>query len=692
MKRTASNREGSTLVVTIIVVATLLALLGVAVDYTTQISRNTQRTRKTATAMEIADGHLEMLFTSWRNIYRTTWTTVSNNAGGTDYSLVGTNYFYTDSWSSSPLPTPLPSMAPSGTPPKISLPNSTNFGSAYTVGQYRIQAVDPMITLDSNENSMAETGSQKKGSSSSYALLSPGTPPPAAYGPNQWQYSFFYLAAADINVPALAGNVTAKVRRVFEKKFDQPWTYAMFYVDDLELQPSTALTITGPVHTNSSLFIGTSNFTAGSYVEYGADFVNGYSPKDGQHSGTPTTPNFAKSDSSLTMSDCPPSQVSPYLPFGWNLSLNSGTGSGNDDSYHEVIETPETGNDPLKNVRYYLQPGYEVVIAANTVASGNGTFTCSYVTSPTGSNPSPTPQTLSNTITTKLTGNSGQGSASTVFNQGRFLYDAREGDWVKVTDVDVSQIIANLSSFSGWTGVLYLADKGSTIYNNDRTVKTAGTAATGTVNGAPVSATKRAFRIINGYNIPSPGLTIISENPVYIQGNFNTGSAITSTVPSNNGTYTTPYASGYTKRACAVIADAITVLSPGWSDSSSNNSGAPSRPASAGLAPTANTTINAALVSGNVPSDGTHYSGGGENFVRFLEDWSTKTFCYYGSMVQMYRSNQAIGFWNGDNATVFKPPQTSKWYYDDALFSSASPPGSLQIAAYLQQQRWYQVY
>ena len=106
-------------------------------------------------------------------------------------------------------------------------------------------------------------------------------------------------------------------------------------------------------------------------------------------------------------------------------------------------------------------------------------------------------------------------------------------------------------------------------------------------------------------------------------------------------------------------------------------------------------TINAALVSGNVPSGAItsgSYSGGGENFIRFLEDWSNRTFCYYGSMVQLYRSNQAIGLWNGDNATVYNAPQTSKWYYDDALFSSASPPGNLQIAAYLQQQRWYQVY
>src|SRR5438045_7479980 len=95
MRTRASHKDGSTLVVTIVVVATLLVLLGVAVDYTTQISRTTQRTRKTALAMEIADGHLEALYTNWRSIYRSTWVTYGLNTCGTDYSFCGTNFFVT---------------------------------------------------------------------------------------------------------------------------------------------------------------------------------------------------------------------------------------------------------------------------------------------------------------------------------------------------------------------------------------------------------------------------------------------------------------------------------------------------------------------------------------------------------------------------------------------------------------------
>src|SRR5256885_14652365 len=96
MKITTRRSEAANgLVVVVSVVATILAILGAAVSYTGHVSRISQRSRRTALAVEIADGHLEYLFTNWRNIYRKTWLTYGLNTGGTDYSVVGTNYFYT---------------------------------------------------------------------------------------------------------------------------------------------------------------------------------------------------------------------------------------------------------------------------------------------------------------------------------------------------------------------------------------------------------------------------------------------------------------------------------------------------------------------------------------------------------------------------------------------------------------------
>jgi len=680
------TEHGNGLVVTVSVVATILAILGAAVSYTGHVSRVAQRSRRTALAMEIADGHLEYLFTNWRNIYRKTWITYGIQTGGTDYSVVGTNWFYTSLYNPSngcsgcalptPIPSPYASPTPFPTPPQIPTPSKSYFPTEpnYIVKQYRIQAVDPMVDLCGDnavqEKVVGNTASKNTCDTTAYVPIPAGSPPPGAYGPNCWTnttlcfpYSYYYLAAVDVEVPAIgigntaagvdSGYVMAKVRRIFEKKFDLPWSYAMFYNDDLEFQPSSSFTVNGPVQTNGSLYVGTSNFTAQDRVGYGGDYVNGYSPNDtSSHSGGVSTPNFVQG--------MPPMQMSPYLPFGWNVALSASDNNPNNDNYHDIIERPNTSyTDPLSNIRYYDQAGYRLVINADssvtvTRIDSNGTVT-----------------TLSGNAYNTWCANNGQGSSTTIIKQGYGLYDSREGNAVKVTNIDVSKIVSNVSGMTGWTGLLYVADAG------------AGTATNVTLPGQVYSTTRRAFRLINGSSLPSGGLTVVSENPIYVQGDYNTGGT-GSSVNSNNGTYTSPTASGYTRVPAALVGDAVNILSAGWSDNNSVQ-GIGSRVASA------NTTVNAAMVSGIVPSSGGNYSGGGENFIRFLEDWSSKTFTYYGSMVELYTSQQATGPWTG-NGTVFKSPLAARWYYDSATFGSASPPGSLQLAAYLQQQRWYQVY
>src|SRR5437588_3562810 len=158
-----TRQKGNGLVVVVSVIATVLTILGAAVSYTGHISRISQRSRRTALAVEIADGHLEYLFTNWRNIYRTTWTTTSS--GGTADVVLATNYFFTSCPTcspapvSSPAPTAVPNMNPAATPPTIPLPAKSNFPTEpnYTISQYRVQGVDPMVTLDSNENAQVET-------------------------------------------------------------------------------------------------------------------------------------------------------------------------------------------------------------------------------------------------------------------------------------------------------------------------------------------------------------------------------------------------------------------------------------------------------------------------------------------------------------------------------------------------------
>lgn len=653
------NERGNTIVMVLSVTVVILTLLGSAVAYTQHVSRVADRSRKAAQAVEVGDGHLEYLFTHWRNISR---------APGFRRTIAQppTNFFYTTDFNPTkvsglaPAPTPWQNTIPPnpwpGVPPEIPRPSPTFFPTVpeYTISQYRIQAVSPMIELDANENALLPNGQP----------MATSAFPTAGDGPNSWQYSIYYLAAVDVTLRTMTGNVSAKVRRVFEKKYDNPWSHAMFFNDDLEFQPSSALTIRGSIHTNSNLYIGTSNFTAADKVAYAGEYVNGFHPGDTRAGNTASAPSFPV--------DLPPSQESPYLPFGWNLKLTNADGTVNNDSYHELIERPNfTGGqtDPLEEVRFYNQAGYRVLIGP----SNNITIE-QY-------NP-----------TTKVATSVTSGSAYNAFlgtngclSTGLVMQDNREGNYVRIVNVDMAKLNTSVSNgISGWNGVLYISDTSS------------GTPANVTYGTTPVSGvTRRGIRLINGAIwSPNSGITIASENPVYIQGNFNAGGSSppsNTTAPPTASPYPSPTVSNYNMKPCAIIADAINVLSGAWVDTKST-SDVQERIAS-------HTTINAALVSGNVPSSSGDYSGGGENFLRLQESWKDARLTYYGSMVQLYASLQATSRLT-NVGQLMKAPLSNRWHWNANFGQSptsqkpwlGSPPGNLQIASYLQQQRWYQVY
>jgi hypothetical protein len=103
------------------------------------------------------------------------------------------------------------------------------------------------------------------------------------------------------------------------------------------------------------------------------------------------------------------------------------------------------------------------------------------------------------------------------------------------------------------------------------------------------------------------------------------------------------------------VADAITILSDNWSDAKSTSDKA-SRTAKS-------TTVNAAFLTGTVDTTAGHYSGGMENFPRFLESWgSANVFTYNGSMVKMFPSLYATNAWNNNN-NIYDPPKRN-WAYD----------------------------
>ena len=279
-------------------------------------------------------------------------------------------------------------------------------------------------------------------------------------------------------------------------------------------------------------------------------------------------------------------------PFGLDAtSIFSTTDTNpNNDSYHELIEQATAGySDPLAGQRYYDQAAIRVSIDASnnvTIKKLDGT---SVTSSSTGNN-----LKLYNAITGALTTN-------------QTIWNGRENASVRLATLNVGNIVTSLTNSTSssnhidstlWNGIMYITD----------------------TSAAP--GVSRGIRLKNGPILPADGFTVASANPVYIQGNYNTG---TGTIPSNattNNDPTTPQSSGYSRVSSSVVADAVTILSNNWNDSNGNSSGDPL----SGRVAT-NTTVNTAIVAGIVPSGGLpvsgvspndrSYSGGAENFPAF---------------------------------------------------------------------------
>jgi hypothetical protein len=591
-----SSETGSALIVVLSVVATLTVTVAVAMEYTTSVRHNVQRSEALQTALSVGDGVLEHAFSYWREICRS----------NTDASL------HNSSFQNIPLPT------------QSQFPNIVDFSSQRepadlnqaqvpTVSNFKVLAVDPELRYVDSSSALVP-----------------------AIGQSPVTATYSYLGQADVTLPVLGANVTARVRRVFQKEQLSPWNWAIFYVDPLEIHPGAPMYVTGWVHTNATLFTGHDLLTFLSKVTYASDWVIGFRAGDPRAPGgstpeVPTAPHYA--------SNLPPAFDVAHQPFGLDADriFTTKDGNPNNDSYHELIEPPTPGyDDPLGGKRYYDQAGVKILVDSSnkvTIKDQNGVTLTSSSSGVGG--------VIYSTFTSAITTN-------------QTIQDNREGASVRLVTLDVGKVTAKIKdgTLAPFNNIVYISDTSAS--------------ATG---GTP----KRGVRLKNGAIMPNNGLTVASQNPVYIQGDYNTGG---SNPPSNSGDYSQPQVSGYTRKPCAVVADAVNILSNSWVDANSTSS-LSSRTAK-------NTTVNTAIVSGIVPSTNNHYSGGAENFPRFLENWSGKSLTYYGSMVELYQSKQSIGYWGSSN--VYNPPNR-QWFFDTNL-QVYTPPGSLPLYSYTKG-RWF---
>ncbi len=415
---------------------------------------------------------------------------------------------------------------------------------------------------------------------------------------------------------------------------------AIFYENKLEIHPGSAMTVTGPVHTNGDLwaqgfdvlrfnsnvsYVGAYHETADSSVTQGWD---GYGYKMFPAASQQVTWSDGNTSSTSTVKASQLNQVSPIDPFGGANTSNNGL--------HNIVEVPPVGSTSD-------QVAYNNAALRIVINSATGVTLMTYNDGTSLSTADATAVTAALNSVAKTT-----------------IYDQREAGNVTLTSLDMAKLATATTLTSSPTKLQTAFNVNShagTVYIHDVSV-----------------AGKSAIRLVNGRNL-GENVSIATDNGVYIQGDYNTGGSSPSDVPSNQSNSdgsAVPQASNYnvvggvsTRFSSSVMADAVTILSNNWQDSNSSKS-LSNRTATA-------TTVNTAILAGDVPSN--YYpgvaSGGAHNFPRFLENWQNINFTYWGSLVEAYRSETFKGMWQTGN--VYYWPER-KWNFD-TNFLTTPPPG-----------------
>jgi Tfp pilus assembly protein PilX len=196
---------------------------------------------------------------------------------------------------------------------------------------------------------------------------------------------------------------------------------------------------------------------------------------------------------------------------------------------------------------------------------------------------------------------------------------------------------------------------------------------------------RRAVKVVNGNNLSALGscpgsvpcgLSIATENPIYIQGDFNANSA--------GGGFNDAHV------ATSVLADSFTFLSNNWNDVNSFSGGEYC------VNPSTTTTCNGSSSIASRQATGTYYrvavvagkgiafpyfassgdngsDGGVHNFLRYIENWDNLTLNYKGSIISMFFNRQGIGIFKCC-ATVYTPPGRGYNFDTEFLTPALLPP------------------
>ena len=400
----------------------------------------------------------------------------------------------------------------------------------------------------------------------------------------------------------------ATVSQTFETVMVPIFQWAVFFDDELWAQPAFNLSVDGRVHVNGDMHlqaVKTMSFL--DKVTCGGDIIHGF----GGGLGASGDVQFTDQSGNLVSMKQGSNWIDANDKNWYDTSLSLWQGNVQDQAYgQEKLNLPiSNGADPHK------------VIERST---GN----------PDSMQKKATFQIIDGVPLAKIGSVWQDVSADlpvgTITSDGtKDFYDGHESKTVQNTQVDIS--LLKDSKYFPSNGIVYISDQGST--------------SSSTLNGTS---------LINGAELGNP-LTIVSENPLYIEGDYNT----------------------INKQPASTISDAVTFLSNNWDPAKSKDSYS-NRKAS-------KTEVNLSIITGDIKPTSSNYGGGLENLPRFLEDWNSTEFKVRGSMVQMWQSQQANGTWRytNDKNPYYSAP-TRNWGFDTDLNDmNKLPPGTPMVRIFL---------
>lgn len=306
---------------------------------------------------------------------------------------------------------------------------------------------------------------------------------------------------------------TERVRALYQVAATPIFQFAVFYGGDLEVLPAPSMTLSGRVHSNRDMYLGTHNGSPGFVLDTGYVRASGKIRR-------------RRKDDGATMAGTVYADDGDGSPVTWPSGMDSDSETWFQDAmdrWDGVVRSDVHGVTPL------------AVPTVGSIAPG-GHYDAKAEEGGI--------QILDDAILVggvDVTGAFNALAGGTVVTSTA-VYDRREARTGQVYDVNVSRLNAAIDAYFGsgshpasFNGVLYMRNTALAVGNPD---------------GFQLSS---AGTLIQGNGGNAVGLTVVTDGPVYLKGDVN----------------------AVGKKPMAVIADAVNLLSNAWDNTKTPGGGLP---------------------------------------------------------------------------------------------------------------------